>query len=124
MDPRPGPHPHAAAHHGAAALALAAVFLLMTLPTFQMAFWLEAGGYRGWSAGDKRLAAYGGYAGAGLVVLLSLAGVVVGLRGNALADRTGEPRVLCVVGVVLCLFAAAVWVLVGVAWDSQARGFI
>jgi hypothetical protein len=115
---------HVSGHCGLAAILVAAVFLLMALPAFQLAFWLEASGYRGWSAADKRMAAYGGYGGTAVVVAFCLVGVIAGCRGLVAAGRTGEPRTLSALGVGLCLFAAAIWLLVGVAWHSQAWTFI
>jgi hypothetical protein len=117
-------YPHESAHYGVAAIAVAGVLLLMAIPAFQMAFWLEASGYRGWSPSDKEMAAYGGYIGTGMIVLLCLTGVVIGFRGIAAARHTGEPRVLCLVGIALCVFSAAIWFMVGVAWHSQAARFI
>jgi hypothetical protein len=116
--------PHESAHHGIAAIALGGVLLLMAFPAFQMAFWLEMSGYRGWSRSDKEMAAYGGYVGAGVVEVLAVTGIVIGLRGVTAAGRTGEPRVLSLVGILMNLFAAAIWVMVVVAWHSQAAGFI
>lgn len=120
----PRQYPHASAHYGAAAIALAGVLLLMALPAFQMAFWLETSGYRGWSDSDKRMAAYGGYIGTAVIEVLCLTGVAIGIRGIAAASKTGEPEALCSVGIALCLFCAAIWFMVGVAWHSQAWRFI
>jgi hypothetical protein len=120
----PAAHPHAALHHGIASIALGGALLLLTVPTMQLAFILQASDYPGWSRDDKELAAYGGYFGGGLVEILCFAGVVIGVKGATAANRTGEPGVLCASGVALCLFTAAVWVMVIVAWHSQAYRFV
>ncbi len=117
-------HPHASAYYGLAAIALAAVLLLMALPAFHLMSWLDVTGYRGWTPSDLRLAAYGGYIGAGIVELLAVMGVCTGVRGSIVASRTGEPPILGTVGVCLNLFAAAVWIGCGFAWHGQAHGFI
>jgi hypothetical protein len=117
------PHPEAA-YYGLASIALAGILLMMALPALQLALWLQATGYAGMGAGEKRLAAYGGYVGAGAVLILGVVGTVVGVRGLGVAARTGEPRVLCGVGIALSLFAAALWVMCGVAWHFQAWRFI
>ena len=117
-------HPYAAAYHGLAALCIAAVFLLMTVPGLQLIHWLDMHGYRGWPESDRRLAVYGGYIGTGLIELLCWVGVFFGVRGVAAAKRTGEPRVLCLAGVLLCVFAAALWLMCGVAWHLQSWWFI
>lgn len=117
-------HPHEAGYHGLASIAVAGILLSMALPALQLAFLLQVADYPGWGRSDKELAAYGGYVGAAVVEVLCLAGVWVGVRGLGAAGRTGESRVLCGVGVVLCLFAAALWVMCAVAWHSQAARFI
>src|SRR5262245_29005555 len=104
-------HPQEAAYYGLATIAMSGIFLLMALPAFQTMFWLEMQGYKGWSESDKKLAAYGGYIGAGVIVLLSLMGVVIGLRGTLASFRNGEPRILCSVGIILSLMSAAIWFL-------------
>jgi hypothetical protein len=119
-DPR---HPESA-YHGLASIAIASVLLLMALPGLLLAFWMQAMNYPGWGADDKRLAAYGGYVGVVVVELLCLFAMSIALRGRGAAARTGEPVVLCTVGLVLSLFAAAVWVGCGVAWHSQAWRFV
>lgn len=125
MDPKlPQQPPQESAYFGLAAIAMAGVFLLKALPAFQMMFWLEMGGYKGWSDSDKKLAAYGGYIGAGVIVLLSLRGVVIGLRGTLASFRNGEPRILCSMGIILSPMSAAIWFLCGVAWHSPAYGFV
>jgi hypothetical protein len=117
--PLPGPHPHEAAYCG-----LAAVPLLMAAPALQLAFWLEATGYKGFSPADEKLAAWGGYLAALAFFLLSLAAVRYAGRGIAAARRTGEPQALCDAGIYMGLVSALVWVGVGVAWHSQAWRFI
>lgn len=116
-------HPEAA-YHGLASIAVAGVFLLMALPAFQLAFLLQVAEYPGWDSNAKRLAAYGGYIGAAVVVILCLSGAGVGARGLGAAARTGEPRILCSVGIALCLFAAVLWFMCGFAWHTQAARFI
>ena len=86
--------------------------------------WMQAMNYPRWGADDKRMAAYGGYAGVVVVELLCLAALSIAVRGRSAASRTGEPQILCTVGVVLSLFAAGLWVVCGVAWHSQAWQFI
>ena len=122
--PAPRPHPHEAAYYGLAAIAVAGVTLLMAVPALQLAFVLQLADYKGFAESDGRLAAYGGYLGVLVVEGLCLTGVVTGGRGLRAADRTGEPRILCDVGIYLSLFAAAVWVGCGIAWHSQACRFI
>lgn len=124
MTPSPPPYPHAAAHHGLAAVATAGVLLVMAAPALQLAFWLEQTQYPGFSDADKRLAAYGGYLSVAVAVVLGLTAVVTGARGLGAAGRTGEPGVLCDIGIYLGLFAAAVWVGCGLAWHSQAWRFV
>jgi hypothetical protein len=118
------PSRHEALHHGLAAIAIGAVFLLMTFPAFQLCLWLQVTEYRGWRNSDKELAAYGGYIGTAIVLALCVVGTFFGVRGMQAASRTGEPRVLCQVGAALSLFAAAVWIMLGVSWHMQAGGFI
>lgn len=117
-------HPYQAAYYGLAAIAMAGIFLIMALPAFQMSFWLEVNGYKGWSETDKKLAAYGGYIGAGAIVLLSLIGAGIGMLGGVSAMRTGESKILSGVGTILSLMSAAIWFLCGVAWHSTAYRFI
>lgn len=117
------PHP-AAAYHGLASIAVAAVLLLMALPALQLAFWLQAANYPGWGADDKKLAAYGGYIGVLVTEILCLVGAGIGFRGAGLAERTREPAILCTAGVALSLFAAVLWFACGFAWHSQAWRFI
>lgn len=123
MEPTPPRHPEAA-YHGLASLALAGVMLLLAVPSLQLAYWLQLSDYRGFSDSDKRLAAYGGYLGAFLAVVLCLTAVVTGRRGCLAAERTGVPNVLCDLGIYLGLFAVLVWVGCAVAWHSQAWRFI
>ena len=124
MDPATGKTQHEAAHYGLASIVTAGVTLLMAVPALQLAFWLQFTGYKGFSEDDVRLAAYGGYLGASLAIVLCATGVVTGVRGLRAAARTGEPRVLCDTGIYLGLFAAAVWVGCAVAWHSQAWRFV
>ena len=118
------PHHPEAAYHGLASIALASVLLLLAFPALQLAFWMQAMNYPRWGADDKRMAAYGGYAGVVVVELLCLAALSIAVRGRSAASRTGEPQILCTVGVVLSLFAAGLWVVCGVAWHSQAWRFV
>jgi hypothetical protein len=115
---------HEAAYYGLAAIAVAGICLLMAVPALHLASWLQTTGYPGWPESDKKLAGYGGYLGVLLIEILCLMGVVNGARGQTVAAQTGEPRVLCTTGLVLCLFAAAVWVGCGLAWHSQAWRFV
>jgi len=96
----------------------------MAFPAFQLELWLEITGYKGWSSEDKQMAAYGGFIGTGIVVAFCMCGTVIAARGVQAADRTREPNVIAWIGATLCLFAAAVWVMLGVAWYSQAWRFI
>ena len=116
-------HPEAA-YYGVASILLAGVLLLMALPALQLAFWLQATNYPGWGRTDKALAAYGGYIGAALVILLCLVGIGIGMRGRGAAARTGEPAVLCTVGMILGAFGAALWVAAVLAWHSQIGRFV
>jgi hypothetical protein len=124
MNASGGDHPYAAAYHGLAAIGMAGVLLLMAVPALQLAHWLDMYGYRGWPPSDRRLAIYGGYAGAALAELLCWVSVVFAVRGLAAARRTGESGVLCVAGLLLGLFAAALWVMCGVAWHIHSWWFI
>lgn len=124
MDAPKPPHPHAAAHFGVAAVATAGVLLLMAVPALHLAYILQATNHAGFDPADLRRAAYGGYAGAALALVLGLTAVVTGVRGCYTADRTGEPKVLCDTGIYLGLFATAVWVGCAVAWHSQAWRFV
>jgi hypothetical protein len=120
----PKHHPHEAAYCGLAAIALAAVPLLMAGPALQLAFWLEATGYKGFPKSDLKLMAWGGYLTVFFLIILSLAAVRYAARGVGAARRTGEPQALCDAGIYLGLVSALVWVGVGIAWHSQARPFL
>jgi len=118
--PQSQPPSSAAAHYGAASIALGTVFLLLAPPALTLAFWLEATGYKGFSASDKSLAALGGYGTVIAILALSAVGVVFGARGISAARWSRQPAALGVAGVLLNGLALAVWVGTGVAWHSQA----
>lgn len=125
MEPQPlHQYPHEAAYHGLAANIIGGLFLLMVLPALQLAFWLESTSYTHFSASDKQWAAYGGHVGGSIAVIICLIGALVGIRGCDAARRTGEPRVLCATGIVLSLFAAALWILCILAWHQSAGRFM
>jgi len=115
------PHYHPAAHHGLASIAISGIFLLMAVPALQLANTLQRSGYQGFSDTDRQMAAYAGYAGAGVVILLSLIAAGMAVAGIRHAGRTGEPTVLCVSGLLLALFSASVWIGCAPAWHEQAR---
>jgi len=113
-------HPHAAMHSGLSAVAIGSVFLMAAVPALMLTLFIYATEYRGWSDSDRRIACYAGYAVVIAIDLLSWAGVWIGIRGAVVACRTGEPRVLCVVGAIMSFFAALAWIGCFVAWHSQS----
>ena len=114
------PHPHESAYHGLASLFLSGIFLLMALPALELANTLQRSNYDGFSRTERRMAAIGGYAGAGSVIVLCLIAAGIAVAGIRVSGRTDEPAVLCVIGLLLALFAVLVWIGCGVAWHSQS----
>jgi hypothetical protein len=113
-------HPQASAYYGLASIAISAIFLLMAVPALQLSNTLAQSHYRGFSPTDQRVAAYGGYAGGGVVILLALTAAGIAVAGIRVSGRTGEPAVLCLVGLLLSLFAALLWIACVASWHSQA----
>jgi hypothetical protein len=113
-------HPHSSAYYGIASIAISGIFLLMAVPALQLANTLQQSGYRGFDATELRLAAVSGYAGGGLVILLCLIASGMAVAGLRVANRGGEPAVLCLAGFLLSIFATLVWIGCVGAWHSQA----
>src|SRR5262245_42612979 len=113
-----------AIYYGLASIAIAGVALLMAVPALTLAMWLEATKYPGMSPSEKEMAAYGGYIGAAAVELVCLISVCIAVNGLFVSGRTGEPRVLCWVGVLLTLGAIALWLACALSWHLQAGRFI
>ncbi len=87
------PHPHASVYHGLASFFISGIFLLMAVPALDLANTLQRSNYQGFNAMDRRMAAIGGYAGAGLVILLCLIAAGIAAAGIRVCRRTGEPAV-------------------------------
>jgi hypothetical protein len=113
-------HPHASAYHGLASFFISGIFLLMAVPALDLANTLQRSNYQGFNAMERRMAAIGGYAGAGLVILLCLIAAGIAATGIRVSRRTGEPAVLCMPALLLALFAALVWIGCVGSWHSQA----
>jgi hypothetical protein len=117
-------HPFASAYYGLSSLAISAILLFMATPALDLANTLQRDNYKGFSASDKQLAGYGGYAGAGLALILCLGAVSIAVVGVRVARQGREPTVLCATAVCLGLFATLVWISCAVAWHSQAWVFV
>ncbi len=117
-------HPHSSAYYGLASIAMSGLFLLMAVPCLQLANTLQQSGYRGFNAADLRLAAYGGYGGGGVVIVMSLAAAGMAVAGIRVSGRTSEPAALSVTGLLLSSFAVLVWVGCVGAWHSQASSLL
>jgi hypothetical protein len=113
-------HPFSSAYYGLSSLAISGILLFMATPALDLANTLQRDNYRGFSDSDKRLAGYGGYAGAGLALILCLGAVSIATSGLRVARQGREPSVLCVTALCLGLFATLVWVGCAVAWHAQA----
>ncbi|MCE9533317.1 MAG: hypothetical protein K8T89_19645 [Planctomycetes bacterium] len=120
----PEQNPHEAGYCGMAAIMLASVLLLMALPALQLAYILQITNFQGWSASDKKMAAYGGCIGAGLIEVFCYLGVAIAARGINVSRRTAESKAPCVVAIVLSLFASALWFACGLAWYETTWRFV
>jgi hypothetical protein len=120
----PNPYPHSAAHRGFASIALGGVFTLLAPLGLLLAFLLEASGYKHFSSSDKQLAAIGGYASVGVILLLTLLGIGLACGAMSAAAKQGQPIALGLVGLLLNVLALAMWVGCGIAWHSQAYRFL
>ncbi len=111
-------------HYGLASMMLGALFVLMAPTALLLAFWLQISDYKGFSAEDTRLAARGGYASVAAIMLLSVVGIGIGMRGLLAAIKSGHTGVLSLCGMLVNLLSLAIWLGVGVAWHSQALRFL
>jgi hypothetical protein len=124
LPPTSNPYPHAAAHWGFASIALGGVFALLAPPGLLLALLLESSGYKGFSQSDKHLAAIGGYASVGVILLLTFMGICFAFTAMSAAAKQGQPVALGLAGLFLNLLALALWIGCGIAWHSQAYRFL
>jgi hypothetical protein len=113
----PNRHPFEAAYRGAASIALGGLALLMLWPAIQVRGWVASRGYGSpyGSRGNEELplvVMVTLFANAAIVAM-AVFGIVEGFRGWTVSRKTGEPRVLCHVGVAFGVLAAISWLLIG-----------
>ncbi|HKB02978.1 MAG TPA: hypothetical protein VKD90_12210 [Gemmataceae bacterium] len=121
--PEPKQHPFEAAYRGVGSIALGSVPLLMVFPAVQLGYWLRTIRPYPPTASNWVFAVVSVLVLITIFIVLSGFGIIQGLRGRAAAYRTGEPRVLCNVGIVFALLALVGWTMIGYGWCWELERF-